>query len=274
MANSPTYIAGIVLAGGKSQRMGQDKALIPWQGQTLLAHVCGVMDQVCSEVFISSPNPDHEIPGCQLVQDLWEGQGPMGGIASVMQQHPYWDSFMVVAVDLPFLEKELLKHLLAEWNEAKVTLFEVEDRLQPTLAIYHRDILFALTASLNQEQNSLTQLIKGLPTDQVNIVLPHPGIPAQQFYNHNHPQDLEIMETKPLPSVKVLFFGYLAERISTKSLEIKAIDLESLKEQLHSLYANLKDLQPLFAVNQEVVHGNFQLNEGDEVALMPPFAGG
>lgn len=74
--------------------------------------------------------------------------------------------------------------------------------------------------------------------------------------------------------IKVLFFGYLTERLGSSELEVEADSLNGLKATLNERFPTLKDLGCLYAVNQEVAQGDLALKAGDEVALMPPFAGG
>ncbi len=76
------------------------------------------------------------------------------------------------------------------------------------------------------------------------------------------------------PNIKVLFFGYLTERCGTAELLETALSTDELKDKLEARFTPLKGLNYLMAVNQNQVQGNEALHEGDEVALMPPFAGG
>ena len=73
---------------------------------------------------------------------------------------------------------------------------------------------------------------------------------------------------------KVLFFGYLTERLGCSELVVEAHTLAGLQRELEGRFPVLAGMPCLYAVNQEVVRGDVELKEGDEVALMPPFAGG
>ncbi len=77
-----------------------------------------------------------------------------------------------------------------------------------------------------------------------------------------------------VPTVKVLLFGYLKERCGLAELSISAQDTDGLRENLEARLPILQGLNYLMAVNQIQVQGNEVLQDGDEVALMPPFAGG
>lgn len=98
---------GVVLAGGRSQRMGVDKARLLWRGRTLLEHATGMLREAgCSRVLVSG---DH--PGYACVPDQFPDRGPLGGLASIVGQasEARW---LVVAIDQPLLDASMLRALL------------------------------------------------------------------------------------------------------------------------------------------------------------------
>lgn len=87
------------------------------------------------------------------------------------------------------------------------------------------------------------------------------------------------MESKILKTIKmkisVLFFGILSEIAGTNSLELKDIEnLRALKSYLWKTFPGIKDMDFRIAVNKEIIDGKLEFKSGDEVALLPPFAGG
>jgi len=111
-------INGIVLAGGLSSRMGRDKALLPWQGRTLLEHMRGLLLQAGAErVWVSG-----DYPAFGGISDQVVRCGPLGGLHSVVQQMPDSQAW-VVAVDTPLLAPRLLQRLAAEGRGA-CTIFD------------------------------------------------------------------------------------------------------------------------------------------------------
>lgn len=75
--------------------------------------------------------------------------------------------------------------------------------------------------------------------------------------------------------IKVLFFGMLSEIIGTGSLELENMEnIRILQSYLWKAYPEMKDMDYRFAVNKEIINGKHDLKDGDEVALLPPFAGG
>ncbi|HDS1581510.1 molybdenum cofactor guanylyltransferase [Stenotrophomonas maltophilia] len=99
-------IAGIVLAGGLSSRMGRDKALLPWQGRTLLEHMQGLLLQAGAErVWVSG-----DYPAFAGIPDQVARCGPLGGLYSVAMRMPDGPAW-VVPVDTPLLPARLLQQL-------------------------------------------------------------------------------------------------------------------------------------------------------------------
>lgn len=116
-ARAPLY--GLVLAGGKSQRMGQDKGLIEYHGQPQREFLAEQLQSVCGEVYYSiRPDQDTELPG-PVIKDSFIGLGPFGAILSAFREHPN-AAWMVVACDLPLLDKKGLQQLAQKRNSSKL----------------------------------------------------------------------------------------------------------------------------------------------------------
>ena len=112
MAAKPVF--GLVLAGGESRRMGQDKALLSRDGQSQLAHIVALLDDVVDEVFVSTRRQqqhDPERSRYRQIIDRFDGIGPVAGILSALQEHPHAD-WLIVACDLPNIDTETLRFLL------------------------------------------------------------------------------------------------------------------------------------------------------------------
>ena len=105
---------GLVLAGGKSRRMGRDKALLDHDGQSQLAFAVHLLDEHVDQVFVSTRAEQRdETERSQFAQiiDHYEGIGPVAGILSAMDEHPQAD-WLVVACDLPNIDEATIRCLL------------------------------------------------------------------------------------------------------------------------------------------------------------------
>lgn len=142
-------IAGFVLAGGHSSRMGRDKALLPWKGGTLLDHVAETVEAAVGNVTVVG-RTSTRFP-C-LLDDLPE-HGPLGGLATVLGCHPGW--ILLVACDMPNLTPDLIEGLAdtARQSLADAVVCEAGGRLHPLCAAYHHRLLPAAEAAVRN--NSL-----------------------------------------------------------------------------------------------------------------------
>ena len=141
--------AGFVLAGGKSSRMGRDKALVEFRGQPLVAHALRILHEAGLPAAIagSQPGLDAYAP---VIADLRPGLGPLGGICAALASiQTQWAVF--VSVDQPLLPPLLLRSLLhhAEISGKPVTLAALGGFVQTFPAVVDRVILPALQAELN-----------------------------------------------------------------------------------------------------------------------------
>jgi molybdenum cofactor guanylyltransferase len=141
VGRAPSDVNGYVLAGGKSSRMGQDKALLELAGKPLVLLAVEKLRRVCAEVYVLGNRPELEVYA-PLVRDLHEECGPLGGIeAALLQSAKEWNLFM--AVDMPFLPAEFLdvwvKRVIRQ-KSARVAMFTVEERPQPALCLLHQEV--------------------------------------------------------------------------------------------------------------------------------------
>jgi molybdopterin-guanine dinucleotide biosynthesis protein A len=134
-------VYGLVLAGGESRRMGQDKALLVREGQSQLRYVASLLDKVSDAVFVSARREQQDDPERSqfpTIVDRYDNIGPVAGILSAMDEHPGVD-WLVVACDLPNIDITTLEFLLGHLSRDRpFTAFESSyDGLpEPLCAIY------------------------------------------------------------------------------------------------------------------------------------------
>lgn len=110
-------IYGLVLAGGKSSRMGADKGMIDWHGKPQRYHVADMLTPLCDAVFISCRTDQAKdiIPDYAIITDSLTIGGPLAGIISAFEQYPHV-AWLVTACDLPLLDTDTLQYLIANRN--------------------------------------------------------------------------------------------------------------------------------------------------------------
>ncbi len=164
-------VTGYVLAGGRSSRMGQEKALLELGGRTLLARSVGKLSAVCGDTYILGANPAFS-EYAPIVPDLHPGCGPIGGLEAALT-HCRTEWALILPVDLPFLPVALLR----AWIEAalasgntRLAIFTVDGLPQPTLVLLHREVLPYLSGAVEQGRFKLFPVLleaaKALATEQ------------------------------------------------------------------------------------------------------------
>jgi molybdopterin-guanine dinucleotide biosynthesis protein A len=165
---TPTEISGFVLAGGRSSRLGRDKALLPWppdsstdgNSQTLLQHSVARLEMVCTTTSVCGNRNDLPFAGA-IIPDAMSGSGPLGGIVAALESS-MTDWNLMLAVDLPLLPVEVLQALVASAiteTSSVVSLAPSPPRIacilpqldgmpQPLCGLYHRALLPGLQAAL------------------------------------------------------------------------------------------------------------------------------
>ena len=111
--SKPLY--GLVLAGGKSRRMGQDKALLQREGQSQLSYIASLLEEVTDRLFVSARQDQQDDPERSrfaAIVDRYHAIGPIAGILSAMDEYPDAD-WLVIACDLPNIDRETLDYLIA-----------------------------------------------------------------------------------------------------------------------------------------------------------------
>lgn len=184
--------AAFVLAGGQSRRMGTDKAFIDWEGRPLLQHALELAASVCPRLSIVGAADKFSRFG-SVVEDHFLARGPLAGIHAALRSTKA-DLNLILAVDLPFLERRFLEFLLEQAQQSKplVTVPRTADGWQPLCAVYRRDFAEVADTALRLGRNKIDPLFSevDLRVIQENE-LRNFRFSAQMFRNLNTPEDLD-----------------------------------------------------------------------------------
>ncbi|QEC69979.1 molybdopterin-guanine dinucleotide biosynthesis protein MobA [Panacibacter ginsenosidivorans] len=125
LGKSIPVLNGLVLAGGKSVRMGFDKTVIEWHGKDQRSYMADTLKEICDDVFISCRSEQRdEIKNYKTIPDTFTGLGPYGAILSAFRENPD-AAWFVAASDLPLIDNETLVYLIQHRDNSKVaTTFE------------------------------------------------------------------------------------------------------------------------------------------------------
>lgn len=199
------YIDGLTIAiqaGGQSNRMGQDKALLPFLGQPLIARVVARLEGLGCEMLIITNQPEtYAFLGLPLIADIVSGQGVLGGLYTALFA-AHQPLVAVVACDMPFVQSELLAEecQLLRREHVDVVIPRSPMGLEPLHAIYQRETcLPAAKAALEAGERRLVAWfpavrVREMPPEEIALVDPD----FRSFINVNQPMEFQQAEALAL----------------------------------------------------------------------------
>jgi len=186
-------VAAFILAGGKSTRMGADKAFVDYDGRTLLEWALDLAHSVTSTVRIVG-NREKFAPFAPVVEDIFQDCGPLGGIHAALRASTT-ELNLMLAVDTPLVSRAFLQYLISQARgapEAVVVVPSVDGGWQPLCAIYRREFADAAENALRSGRNRIDRLFDGVRTRVIEQAeLEGAGFSLAIFRNLNTPEELE-----------------------------------------------------------------------------------
>ena len=184
--------AAVVLAGGKSSRMGQPKALLPFGNAPLITHIVEHLQRLFAEVVVVAA-PGQELPSMPvtLVRDEVAYQGPVGGIVYGLRAARA-ELACVTSCDSVFLDKRIVENLLRQIANHDVVVPHWDGRYQPLHAVYRRSVLPLLEAQLARGELRPVFLFDKVRTRRIDEAEVRQFDPeGLSFFNMNTPEDYE-----------------------------------------------------------------------------------
>jgi molybdopterin-guanine dinucleotide biosynthesis protein A len=191
-------VTGLILLGGKSSRYGSNKALVEIDGVRLVDRVARVMKSIFHRVLLLTNTPEEyvylRIP---MVEDLIKGLGPMGGIYTGLSTISDEAGFFV-ACDMPFLNEELIRHLVDLREDFDAVVPRMDWMLEPLHALYSKKCLAIVQEAIGQHQHQILKCFDRLRVryvDEEELRRWDPDL--RSLFNINKPEDLPGPALKP-----------------------------------------------------------------------------
>ena len=187
-------MTGVILAGGKSRRMGEDKRFLTVGAATLLDRCRSTMMSIFPEVLIvtAQDSPPLEGNGCRVYQDLIPDCSSLGGLYTGLKMAP-GSRIFVVACDMPFLNEEMIRFFINRDPEADVVMGRLPSGLQPLHAVYGKGAL-AILERMAHARHLKIQDVVSEPSLRITVVdaaeWAHIDPTSHSFQNVNTPADL------------------------------------------------------------------------------------
>jgi molybdopterin-guanine dinucleotide biosynthesis protein A len=178
--------SGAVLTGGRSTRMGRDKALLESRGRPLavVARDALIGAGAAEVLAVGGDGEAMARLGFRHVVDLWPGQGPLGGVVTALRAAVH-EVVVVLACDLPDVAPAAVTAVLAALDSADAAIPDVDGRRQVLMAAYRRTCLVPLEAALDAGERALRDAVRRLAAAPVDLADP------RWVRNVNVPGDLE-----------------------------------------------------------------------------------
>jgi len=183
-------VSAFVLAGGRSSRMGTDKAFLQVEGRTLLGRTLDLLCALTLEVRIVGPADKFALYG-PVIEDVYPGRGPLAGIHAALSASTT-ELNLILAVDLPFVTESLLRFIVeqARAADAVVTVPRIAGGYQPLCAVYRRAFAPLAQAALEAGRNKIDVLFAATTARVLEEAeLNRFAFSAAMFHNLNTPED-------------------------------------------------------------------------------------
>jgi molybdenum cofactor guanylyltransferase len=185
-------MTGVILSGGKSTRMGKNKAFLEIGGKRLIDRTMMIFKDMFPEVILVTNSPlDYLEQACIIASDIFKNKGALGGIYTGLFYASY-DHVFVSACDMPFLDRSFIEHMIKCRDRYDIVVPELPDGLQPLHAIYSKRCLSPIKKLMDRDVLKITGFYKGLKTLVIKEETIKSFDPAgKMFINVNTIKDLE-----------------------------------------------------------------------------------
>ena len=193
-------ILGTVLAGGKSQRFGEDKSQVKLDGKLLIDFILSEIVDEFREILIVTNNQIafQKSKKISTIKDFKKGQGPLGGVLSAMkwakEKNSNYKWISTFPVDTPFFKKKILKKFLSEINieESKLFFIKSNNTRHNIFGMWSIDLMKRLEEDLNKGQKKVETWADSIGVKIINMEFMY----EDPFFNINTKDDLEIAKKK------------------------------------------------------------------------------
>lgn len=196
-------ITGIILSGGKSKRMGQNKSFLVINNLTVIEKIAGLMQSLFSKVLLITNTPaEYKMLGIDTYEDIHKNIGPLAGIYSGLVNSKTEKNF-IISCDVPMMTEKLIRYITDYKTERKITVCRADGFLQPLAGIYHKSLAGSIESAipgntLSADHNSragkakckLMQFIENYGAEIINPENTQDYI-GNEFFNLNTPENYQ-----------------------------------------------------------------------------------
>ena len=183
------HATGIILAGGKSSRMGEDKGLVLLNGKPMVQYIIEVLKEVVSDIIIISNNESYTKFGIPVYADIIKDKGPVGGIYTGLYNSTTELNFCI-SCDVPMISSDFILWLLKRSGNASITLPMYKDKVHQMIGVYSKQVLSNFKESTEKGHLKLSQVNSDMACEIIDIEKEYANFDELLFSNINTKNEL------------------------------------------------------------------------------------
>ncbi len=189
-------ITGVILAGGKSSRMGTNKSFLKIGNKFIIEIITELMSSIFQKNILSTNTPDeYKFLNLLMVEDIFKYSGPLAGIHSALLKSSTEKNF-IISCDLPLMNREMIDYIVNFKTDCKIVIPRAAGYLQPLIGIYHKSLLLEIENILKEtsqecpksSHKSLHKLIERINSEVIDPTS-LPFYSDELFFNMNNEAD-------------------------------------------------------------------------------------
>jgi molybdenum cofactor guanylyltransferase len=200
---------GLLLAGGKSSRMGTNKAMLPMSDGINIQHIAYELRKAAGEVLIITNTPsDYSFLDMPTVQDTYKGLGPLAGLHAGLEASKT-ETVIISACDMPFIKAAVMEEMLGSLGDYEALVPEINGQLHPLFAVYRKSCLPLLISCLEERKLRMVHFIdkingRIMKESDFQLYEKNNKLFPYLFYNMNTP--IEYEDAKKMEEEVALYF--------------------------------------------------------------------
>jgi molybdopterin-guanine dinucleotide biosynthesis protein A len=189
MNMTTSKITGIVLAGGRSSRMGEDKSLMKLNGKALVEYSINALRPLCDKVIISSNIAAYDFTGCEVWPDELPDQAPIIGIYSCLKRSET-ELNVILSCDIPLMSTSMIGFLLAKSAAYEITVpIHENGQIEPLCGIYKKSSIGIIKEFIDRGNYRLNECIRSVQHQFIPVDAQIPCNSPNLFLNINTPSE-------------------------------------------------------------------------------------
>lgn len=175
-------ITGIILAAGKSSRMGTEKGLLPYISGNFIENIINTIQPFCDEILISSNANHYNYLGYKIIKDNYKDIGPISGLEACLSESKT-DKNLFLTCDSPTIKEEFISSLISNSEDNVITYLSCKNNVYPLSAVYRKSILPIIKNQILNNKLRIKDLLNLTLTKNIEI--------SEPLLNFNTPEDLK-----------------------------------------------------------------------------------